>query len=136
MAARDPVKQLIWVQPYMTRGHLAQRGVYLRWGALLSIGLPMMIAAFETYSSIQTLGYFTWFGVFTGVGLFIMFGTINFLVCRRFYSASYEATEVFKALGYADPANVNLPKGQSFWAGFKGITGDHWVASEPWRYRC
>lgn len=136
MAARDPVKQLIWVQLYMTRGHLAQRRHYLRWGALLSIVLPMMIAAFETYSAIRSQGYFDWLGVFTGIGLIIMLGSINFLVCRRFYSASYEATEVFKALGYADPANVNLPKGESFWAGLKGITGDNWVASEPWRYRC
>ncbi len=136
VAAIDRAKKFIWVHPYKTRGHRAQLRHDVLWGVILVGGLPALIAAFETYSTIQASGHFDWFGVLTGAGLVLLFGVIYFLVRRRFSLAAHDATEIFAALGYTDPAHVDLTKSEGFAAQFKGITGDDWAPSEPWRYRC
>ena len=66
-----------------------------------------MIGIYETWSSFRDFNRFSWVGAGTGMVLAVFFCVINYLVRRRFYTASIEATEIFRALGYSDPANVN-----------------------------
>jgi hypothetical protein len=135
-AARDPEKRYIWVQPYKTRGNRAQKRHDIFWGGVISLGLPLLAAGYFTYRTFVNLNKFSWVGVGTRVLLFFVFGTINYLVRSRFYPPSFDATEIFRALGFKDPANVDLPKGlraaEKKWA---EQTGGGYVPDIPWRYR-
>jgi hypothetical protein len=54
-AARDLEKRYIWVQPYKTRGHLAQRRDDISWSGVISLGLPLLAAGYSTYRTFANL---------------------------------------------------------------------------------
>ena len=111
-AARDPLKRYIWVQPYMTRGAVAQKHYDIYWGVATSIVPSFLIGAYETYDGGGELfAAAPWFGPAVGGMLLFILATMNFFIRWQFYPPSLEATQIFLALGFAAPEHVNLKKG-------------------------
>ena len=111
-AARDPVRRYVWVQPYMTRGAVAQKHYDIYWGIVSSIVPSFLIGAYETYDRRGELfAAAPWFGAAIGGMVLFILATMNFFIRRQFYPPSLEATQIFRALGFAEPEHVDLKKG-------------------------
>jgi hypothetical protein len=134
-AARNPMQRLIWVQPYKTRGNVAQMRHDLLWGSLWSVGPPLafVVYGFNDFGGSQG-GAFILSTVFlSGTAISAL---INFLARRQFFALSYEATKIFKTLGFSDPENTDLPKvGPKAEKQRAQISGEKQLVDVPWRYR-
>jgi hypothetical protein len=133
-AARDSSSRYIWVEPYKTRGNTAQFRHDLIWGITLTVGPSLSAGAYllTVFTSENAL----FLSSSVGLVVFCIAAVINYLVRRRFFAGSYDATKIFKTLGFSDPARVDLPKGSSAaeqqWAKRSGRSVPPVV---PWRYR-
>ena len=107
-AARNQTTRCIWVEPYKTRGNAAQLRHDIFWSAVISFGSGLAAWAFflSQFTSENALLLSSWIGGLLLCTLVV----INYLVRKRFYPLSLEATTIFKVMGFSDPANVDLQK--------------------------
>jgi hypothetical protein len=134
--ARNPSQQFIWTLPYQTRGHIAQK----KSDILSSINISAICAALfslltfyrETRPLVES-----WPNIRDAA--IIAFSTtlfVNFMSRRPFYKFSFEATKVFSAFGFTDPARLNLPKYHiRADKEYCKETGEPRSWDKPWRYR-
>ncbi|WP_332879582.1 hypothetical protein [Massilia sp. S19_KUP03_FR1] len=113
-AARDPLLRLFWSAEFHTRGHLAERKSRSS-GALKAtawVSILLFAAAFFAgdESTLPTSDRLTVLLLVTGFWFAVIY-LFFWLTSFRSDSNMHEATEIFEILGFADPANVNLPKG-------------------------
>ena len=110
-AARNQATRHIWVEPYKTRGNAAQLRHDLFWSAVISFGCAFAAWAFflSQFEYANAMLLSSWIGCLL-LGILMV---INYLVRKRFYPLSFQATTVFQVMGFSDPANVDLPKGLS-----------------------
>lgn len=134
--ARDPNQRFIWTLPYQTRGHVAQKKSDIISSLNISIICAILLSLLTLYRESRALAD-SWSSVrdsaLIGFSLTLI---VNLLSRRPFYKFSFEATKVFAAFGFEDPASVNLPK--------RHIPADKMYCKEtgaprswdkPWRYR-
>lgn len=134
-AARNPAMRYIWVEPYKTRGNRAQLRHDVFWGILMSVA-PAVAATAFIYRDLSSSPEGTFIITSTGLGVLGIASVMNYLIRRRFFPPSLKATEIFKALGYSNPASVDLVKGlddaEKQWTQKSGQKTEPIV---PWRYR-
>lgn len=135
--ARNPIQRLIWCIPYRTRGHSAQKKHDV-FSSLKISGLSSLAFALFSYyqESLPLVDCWKIVLGFSSLSFFIVL-IVNFLSRWPFYKFSYEATSIFKTLGFKDPSMVDLPKNHdSAEKEFYKQIGEHppWQA-EPWKYR-
>lgn len=110
LAARDPVQRLYWTAAFHTGGHIAQRRTRgpqaLKVSAWIT-AVCLVVSFFSLRESGQPMLFMT---VLVAVLWFFLTFIFCWLTSQRPDCEMYEATEVFHILGFADPANVNLPK--------------------------
>jgi len=112
-AARSPSQRMLWMVPYQTRGHVAQKKSDWKWTWILSL-LTGLIATIAMRLYLPFTGNEPAWILPTFFGLsFSMVGLVNFLVRRRFTHFSESATVVLQALGYTNPEHVDLNKQHS-----------------------
>jgi hypothetical protein len=112
-AARSPSQRILWMLPYQTRGHLAQKKSDWKWTWILSL-LTGLIATIAMRLYLPFTGNEPAWILPTFFGLsFSMVGLVNFLVRRRFTHFAESATLVLQALGYTNPEHVDLYKQHS-----------------------
>lgn len=134
LAARNQTTRHIWVEPYKTRGSAAQLRHDLFWSAVISFGCGFAAWAFfvNQFKSANAMLLSSWIGGLL-LGILVV---INYLVRKRFYPLSLQATTVFEVMGFSDPANVDLPKGlakaEAQWAQKNGGTI---TRHGPWQFR-
>ena len=134
--ARDPSHQFIWTLPYQTRGHIAQKRSDILSSIIVSsicACIAVIIAIYQERSSLP--GSRPVVLEFATMAFFIVL-IVNFLSRWPFFKYSFEATEVFRAFGYEDPARVDLPKqdGRADKA-YCSEKGEPRPLVKPWRYR-
>jgi hypothetical protein len=112
-AARSPSQRILWMLPYQTRGHLAQKKSDWKWTWILSLLLAGSTTLFFLFKLPVNTDEPIWLraGMFSLI--FVVTVLINFLIRRRFTPFARSATDVFKTLGYANPAQVDLYKQHS-----------------------
>ncbi len=112
-AARSPSQRMLWMLPYQTRGHLAQRKSDWKWTWILSF---VLAAGFFLYFEIRNQPEFVesiGSRLIEPIAIFLIAVVINFLVRRRFTHFAKSATEVLRVLGYTNPEKVDLYKQHS-----------------------
>jgi hypothetical protein len=113
-AARDPLRRLFWTADFHTRGHLAERKSRgpraLKATAWVSILLFAVAFFAGNESTLRTSNRLTVLLLAAGFWFTLIYLFV-WLTDFRSDSNTHEATEIFEILGFADPANVNLPKG-------------------------
>lgn len=135
-AARDPLRRLVWTLPYRTKGHLAQRESNFVGSFATSICsavvLPIAII-FADHEPGHLPSEMAGYGAFLG---FFSTLIVSYRVCRRVFRTSSQATEAFKVLGFADPANLNLPRGhRKAERRYAAETGESEAEDRPWCFR-
>lgn len=96
----------------MTRGAVAQKRYDTYWGIVSLIVPSFLIGAYETYDrSAELFAAAPWFGPAVGGMVLFIVATMNFFIRLQFYPPSLEATQIFRALGFAEPEHVDLKKG-------------------------
>lgn len=134
--ARDPKQRFIWTVPYQTRGNVAQKASDISSSLTISAICAVLCSVLIFYNTPPTI-YNSWsqIGNMTAI-FFLAILAVNFLSRRPFYKFSFEATKVFAAFGYDDPARVNLPKQHSQAdKAYCKETGEPRSWDKPWRYR-
>jgi hypothetical protein len=134
-AARNHQNRFLWVQPYKMRGNLAQLRHDILWGTFWSLAPPLAFAVymFNDFANGEGGTFIVSTVFFCGLAIATL---INFLVRRRFYSGSHDATRIFKAFGFPDPSNIDLPKGMAKAERQRARSGgDDPRLEVPWRYR-
>lgn len=135
-AARDPLRRLVWTLPYRTKGHLAQRESNFVGSFATSICFAMVLSVAiifadhePGYLPLEVAGY----GAFLGFFLMLI---VSYRVCRKVFRTSWQATEAFKVLGFADPANLDLPRGhRKAERRYAAETGESEAEDRPWCFR-
>jgi hypothetical protein len=110
LAARDPVRRLYWTAAFQTRGHIAARRARVHQALKVSAWVTaacLVVSFFSGWESGPPMLFMT---LFVAVAWFVLTFMFCWLTSRMPDCEMYEATEVFDILGFADPANVNLPK--------------------------
>jgi hypothetical protein len=110
LAARDPVRRLYWTAAFQTRGHIAARRARAPQAFKVSACVTaacLVVSLLSGWDSGPPMLFMTVFAALLWFFLTFMF---CWLTSRKPDCEMYEATEVFDILGFADPANVNLPK--------------------------
>jgi hypothetical protein len=134
--ARNPSQHLIWTLPYRTRGHIAQKKHDISSSLNVSAisGLLFAILAFSQEPGPLVECWPTILKFATTGFWIILF--VNYLARRPFYKFSFEATKIFSAFGFPDPATLNLPKRHNRAdKDYSKATGEPRSWDQPWRYR-
>jgi hypothetical protein len=134
--ARDPSQRFIWTLPYQTRGHIAQKTNDIVSSLIISATCAVLFSILTFYDDPEPLQEQGSFVLKVTTMTFFITLFVNFMARRPFYKFSFEATKVFSAFGFNDPARLNLPK--------RHIRADKEYCKEsgeprswakPWRYR-
>lgn len=135
-AARSPGQRVIWMLPYQSRGHIAQKSNDIKWTLIISIITVFFIALSEFYFFPIRAHRREHGGVIFFLIMFFAFIFINFMVRRRFYSFSIQCTEVLKTFGFINPSEVDLNSlhKQAQKKLYKG-TGKLPSLMQPWSFR-
>lgn len=114
LAARDPLRRPFWTAEFHTRGHLAERKSRgpraLKASAWVSILLFAVTFFAGNELTLPNANRLTVLLLVAGISFTLIF-LFFWLTGFRSDSNMHDATEIFEILGFADPANVNLPKG-------------------------
>lgn len=134
--ARNPSQRFIWTLPYQTRGHIAQMRSDILSSVIVSSVCAFIAAIIAIYQERTSLaGSRPVVLEFATMAFFIVL-IVNFLSRWPFFKFSFEATEVFRAFGYEDPARVDLPKQDSRAdKAYCNATGEPRPLVKPWKYR-
>jgi hypothetical protein len=112
-AARSPSQHILWMLPYQTRGHLAQKRSDWKWTWILSVFITIGFSIFfeidQPSESTEPLSS----RLITPLLIFLMIFFVNVFARRRFTHFAEAATEVLRALGYTNPEQVDLYKQHS-----------------------
>jgi len=136
LAARDPVRRIVWTQPYCTKGHAAQLRSNIVGSFMTSIAAAILLFVADYFSgSAERLSRLE-SAISQAFVSFILTLVLCFFVCKRVFRNSFNATLVFEALGFLEPAQVNLPKGnRNAERKYALETGAEEVQDMPWRFR-
>lgn len=135
--ARDQTQRYIWTLPYRTRGHIAQKESDIR----SSLAISSVVAGGGTialfYDSTLPLERLLVEILWLTLPVFTLTLFINFMVRRRFYRFSYEATKIFEIFGFRNPALMDLPKchSKADKEYYQEIGKPRPWDDVPWRYR-
>jgi hypothetical protein len=136
LAARDPLRRIIWAQPYCTKGHHAQLKSNIEGSLLISAFAAMALFAADYFSGSSERLSRLESAISQGVVSFILTLIVCFFVCRRIFKDSLNATLIFEVLGFSGAAYVNLPKGnRKAEKNYAAETGDDELEDVPWRFR-
>lgn len=133
--ARSPIRRLIWMRPYETRGIAAQQKNNTKWRYITSLLGGILPTAFFLYLFPEDKNSPLWFypGIF--LGCFLTTLGISFFVTRRFHNFSVMATEVIHAFGYDNPECVDLPAlSKSAQQKLRTQASDSPMSFQPWRF--
>jgi hypothetical protein len=135
-AARSPSQRMLWMLPYQTRGHIAQKISDIKWTLIISITAVICIIFSEFYFFSVRAHRRDDGGMVFFLLMFLGFVFVNFVVRRRFHGFSLQATEVLKALGYQNPAKVDLhSQHKQAQKKLHQETGKLPPLVQPWSYR-
>lgn len=135
-AALDPMRRIVWTLPYRTKGHIAQRNSNIKGSITTSIAAAIFGFLLGFYSGDDERTLCLTSAKMMAFSGFLMTLIVSYRVCRKVYRRSLDATFAFEALGFADPANINLPKGhRSAEKRYAVETGEAEEHDKPWRFR-
>jgi hypothetical protein len=135
-AARSPNQRILWMLPYQTRGHLAQKKSDWKWTWILSLISLFLVFLSETFffdrDKNEPIIYQLWFYL----GIFSVVFLINAAIRRRFTHFAKSATDVLGAFGYPNPEQVDLYKQHSLaQTKLKQETGQLPPSVDTWSFR-
>jgi hypothetical protein len=134
--ARDPAQRFVWTLPYQTRGHIAQKKSDISSSLTISATCALLFSILMFYDKPAALAE-SWSYVRNVTTItFLLTLFVSFMARRPFYKFSFEATKVFRAFGFIDPARLNLPQRHSRAdKDYCKETGEPRSWDKPWRYR-
>lgn len=109
-AARDQRLRLVWTLPNRSKGHAAQRKSNIQACLMISIFVSSLSFLMVIYSEGMTNFSSLKMATKVAVTVLVLSLIIGYRVCRKVYGGSVDATHAVEALGFADPANVSLPR--------------------------
>jgi hypothetical protein len=107
-AARGTTMRILWMLPYQTRGHIAQRRSDIQWSVILSLSAVVAVAVSEYFFARTNPNEPAIYALLFYLAVFALVLIVNLMIRRRFASFARHATDVFQQLGYANPAEVDL----------------------------
>jgi hypothetical protein len=136
LGARNPSQRFIWTLPYQTRGHLAQKNSDISSSLTISAICSILFSLLAFYDNPEPL-IESWPVILNVTAItFVLTLFVNFMARRPFYKFSFEATKVFSAFGFIDPARLDLPKRHILAdKAYCNETGEPRSWDKPWRYR-
>lgn len=107
-AARSEARRILWMMPYCSRGHVAQKRSSVKWSFIFALGATVVAAIAEHVFTQdvpnEPLLSIAMFYLATFIGMLV----VNLAARSRFYPHAHSATEVFASLGYPNPELVDL----------------------------
>jgi hypothetical protein len=107
-AARSPEQRIIWMLPHQERGQIAQKRSNIKWMLILSALAAAVLAVVEFYRFPKLIQGCLHCYILSIFGAFLLVFVVMGYAFWRLYGFSKEATEVIEALGYQNPAEVDL----------------------------
>ena len=137
-AARRALDHVIWMVPHYSRGVAAHRKFAVRLFGWLLIGLPAfffsMIFAFVLFDSSPTeVGFIMFMGAIGLANAVIAALYFPLRFYRQWLPIARQAEEIFAALGYPDPSQVDLPRDHKRYCKANGIKWPY-LTDGPWIY--
>ena len=109
-AARSDSQRILWMLPYQSRGYKANKANDIKWTLILSF---FSVFAVQLIVIMAVDEYMTMPIVYQILTLGMIFATVvavNIFARSRFTDFAKEATDVFSALGFKNPSEVDLYK--------------------------
>jgi hypothetical protein len=136
LAAHDPLRRIVWTLPYRAKGHIAQKYSNIFWSLIISIFTALLLFCADYFSGEENNLLRMKFAVQQAWVAFFMTLILGYLVCKKFYRNLSQATEIFNAFGFLEPAKVNLAKNErKAEKEYSLATGEPVVEYTPWRFR-
>lgn len=139
IAARRRQDSTLWMAPHCARGSRAHAGFSLRvFVGVLTALLCVLGGAFGLMDMLSDNRYgpkFTqfWLALVAGLSL-LMAGYFSIRFYFQWLPLSRQAEQIFAALGYADPAGVDLPREHKLYCKVHGVKWPY-PSDGPWIYR-
>jgi hypothetical protein len=133
-AITRPSSRTIWMHPHCGRGRRAYILHSIRWIAPVSYGAPFFLALLDFFLSSPSKGLLFLFLMPLFVGLIV--ATVFSFVAAKFKKFSLLSSEIFAALRFDNPEEVDLPKLQN--TTLKNATNEERLAYHPharWVYK-
>ena len=136
LGAHDPLRRIVWTLPYRAKGHIAQKHSNIYWSLIISLCATVLLFCADYFSGDSNSPFRMKFAVQQAWVAFFMTLILCYLVCRKFYRDLSQATEIFKAFGFLDPAKVNLSKNErKAEKEYASAMSQPVVEYTPWRFR-
>ena len=136
LAARDPVRRIVWTAPYRTKGHIAQRKSNILGSILISVAAAIFLFVADYFTGDPERSLRLDSAISQAYISFALMLVLCFFVCKKIFRDSFHSTLIFEALGFIEPAKVDLPKSnQRAEKHYAAETGDQEVEEIPWRFR-
>lgn len=139
VAMLRPADRTIWMHPHCGRGATAYWRFVKRMTAIASMGAAtaFTLTAFLLAGDGDGRTSFPlWFWPVNWAGLAFILAMVALFVARKFASFANLSSTIFSALGFKDPANVDLPKNQKL--ALKAATNEVLLTYHPharWVYK-
>lgn len=108
-AVRRPSDRTIWMHPHCGRGSTACRRFAIKSILLLSFGFPLILCGLlDLFVSDQPMGVAVWLAM-SAVGA-VLVATVLLFVASRFLGFARLSNDIFAALDFDKPPEVDLPR--------------------------
>lgn len=134
LAITRPLSRTIWMHPHCGRGRRAYMIHSIRWITIVSYGAPFLLALIDYFISEPSKGLIFLFLMPLFVGLFV--AIVFSFVAAKFKKFSILSSEIFTAIRFDNPDEVDLPKRQK--TTLRNATNEERLAHHPharWVYK-